>query len=299
MIQLMRTSLLSANCVSEARPVAVGGLGGSGTRVVVSLLEELGFDMGNDLNESKDDLTFTALFKRKALWPPQAHLSELKQALECFISSRYGLCPSGMSVQGHLSRAQAMLDNLIKESSWHDGGSVTDRLKGLEQIGQGSVPWGWKEPNTHLFLTYLLSALPNMKYIHVVRNGLDMAHSANQNQLVLWGERLVGRPVNPASPQDAFAFWCAAHERLLTILSEVPKRILLVQYESLLTNEQAAVDRLAEFLSLDISTPVRARWRRTIKASETVGRHCNEPALRISAEQLSVLERIGYRVTES
>jgi len=289
----MRTSLLSANCVSEARPVAVGGLGGSGTRVVVSLLEELGFDMGNDLNESKDDLTFTALFKRKALWPPQAHLSELKQALECFISSRYGLCPSGMSVQGHLSRAQAMLDNLIKESSWHDGGSVTDRLKGLEQIGQGSVPWGWKEPNTHLFLTYLLSALPNMKYIHVVRNGLDMAHSANQNQLALWGETLLGRPVAAASPEDSFAFWCETHERVLAIAGRNSSRMLILPFESLLTREETTISRLAKFVSLNRSSQI-IDLLTDLRGPSSIGRYKHEKPLQIGLRQARILHLLGY-----
>ena len=53
--------------VSEAEPVAVGGVGGSGTRIVAHLLRELGFDIGDDLNESLDDLCFTALFKRAGL----------------------------------------------------------------------------------------------------------------------------------------------------------------------------------------------------------------------------------------
>ena len=55
--------------LSDAAPVVVGGVGGSGTRVVAQLLIELGFDMGSDLNESLDDLGFTALFKRRNLWP--------------------------------------------------------------------------------------------------------------------------------------------------------------------------------------------------------------------------------------
>jgi hypothetical protein len=46
---------------------AVGGIGGSGTRLIAGLLREVGFDIGPDLNESLDNLTFTLLFKWRAM----------------------------------------------------------------------------------------------------------------------------------------------------------------------------------------------------------------------------------------
>ena len=33
--------------------------------------------------------------------------------------------------------------------------------------------WGWKEPNTHIVLPQILKLAPGLKYIHVVRHGLD------------------------------------------------------------------------------------------------------------------------------
>jgi hypothetical protein len=48
----------------EVGPVAVGGVGGSGTRVIASLVSSLGYQIGNNLNRAQDDLTFTVLFKR-------------------------------------------------------------------------------------------------------------------------------------------------------------------------------------------------------------------------------------------
>ena len=45
------------------------------------LLQSLDFDMGSDLNESLDDLGFTALFKRPSLWPLEDHVLQLNEAL--------------------------------------------------------------------------------------------------------------------------------------------------------------------------------------------------------------------------
>ena len=49
----------------NAGPVVVGGIGGSGTRVITQILSGLGYYMGGDLNESEDFLGYTLLFKRK------------------------------------------------------------------------------------------------------------------------------------------------------------------------------------------------------------------------------------------
>ena len=44
-------------------PVAIGGVGGSGTRLIANCLEELNYYIGSDLNKAKDNLWFTLLFK--------------------------------------------------------------------------------------------------------------------------------------------------------------------------------------------------------------------------------------------
>jgi hypothetical protein len=45
--------------------ICVGGIGVSGTRVIAMILSSLGINMGNDLNQAFDNLTYTLLFKRK------------------------------------------------------------------------------------------------------------------------------------------------------------------------------------------------------------------------------------------
>ncbi len=42
----------------ERTPIAVGGIGGSGTRVVAAILKELGIFIGDNLNASNDNLDF-------------------------------------------------------------------------------------------------------------------------------------------------------------------------------------------------------------------------------------------------
>lgn len=49
---------------SYTHPVVIGGVGGSGTRLIAQCLRELGYFIGHDLNEPCDNLWFTLLFTR-------------------------------------------------------------------------------------------------------------------------------------------------------------------------------------------------------------------------------------------
>jgi len=44
-------------------PVVVGGVGGSGTRVVAEMLETLGLFIGDDLNDARDNMTLGRVFE--------------------------------------------------------------------------------------------------------------------------------------------------------------------------------------------------------------------------------------------
>ena len=49
--------------------------------------------------------------------------------------------------------------------------------------------WGFKEPNTHVFLEHLAVRFEGWRYLYVLRHGLDMACSNNVAQLRSWGAR--------------------------------------------------------------------------------------------------------------
>ncbi len=56
----------------ENGPVIIGGVGGSGTRVLAEIVAMFGFFMGKDLNSAGDNLTYTLLFKRPAWYVKNA-----------------------------------------------------------------------------------------------------------------------------------------------------------------------------------------------------------------------------------
>ena len=292
----MTATLDTVEIVSKAESVAIGGVGGSGTRVVAQLFCELGFDMGKDLNESLDDLCFTALFKRGCLWPPEAHQTELRDALEIYLSARHSPTPHDISPEQQRQRSTAAVASLESEKSWREHGKVSDRLPALQQLGAAPTRWGWKEPNTHIFLPFLLRALPNMKYIHVIRSGLDIAFSSNQNQLGLWGKALLGEDTNCASAEDSFRYWCAAHKRLLSFLPQAKERIFLLRFESLVTQPSLVLKELARFLAMEINKKTLQQWHSALQVPATLGRYSGEAPFEIDQDQSQLLAQFGYSI---
>lgn len=173
-------------------PVAIGGVGGSGTRVVAEIIKRLGFYIGGDLNLANDNLWFTLLFKRPD-WFSKTHTNE-KEILRAFSSFEKIMTGARLN-----SNDWSFIYEAAKEIS----------KKGHDKDGNGRgfwpfkrvisiffrrkfnpdkhIGWGWKEPNTHVYLPFIIKAFKNVKYIHVIRNGLDMAFSRNQAQLFNWG----------------------------------------------------------------------------------------------------------------
>ncbi|MEZ5283922.1 MAG: hypothetical protein R2712_03750 [Vicinamibacterales bacterium] len=64
--------------------VAIGGVGGSGTRLFAQVLDRLGWYLGGDVNESADNLWFSLLFKRADLFARDARHPEFALAARIF-----------------------------------------------------------------------------------------------------------------------------------------------------------------------------------------------------------------------
>lgn len=135
-------------------PIVVGGTGGSGTRVVKTLLSQSDVFMGGDLNAAGDAMPFEPLLER---WinPLLARTSSL--------SYRLG------DVTWQLRRQVA---GEFRRKLWHH----------LTDLPPDSIRWGWKNPRSLYILPFVHAVFPRMYFVHVMRDGRDIAMSDNQNQ---------------------------------------------------------------------------------------------------------------------
>jgi len=186
-------------------PVVVGGLGGSGTRVVAEMLQLLGYYVGDDLNEPLDNLWFTFLFKRPD-WYRRVQAGDdaaFASALRVFVDSMHGKRPG---VEGTRVIAGAFLDQIeppLGRLAWSSGRAAS--LFRSRRHDHDPDKWGWKEPNSHLFLDPLAAGLGGFRYVHVLRHGLDMAFSTNQQQLHNFGWLFGIDPEASSEPEPRLA----------------------------------------------------------------------------------------------
>jgi len=245
--------------------VGVGGVGGSGTRLVARCLMELGYYLGDDQNDAHDNLWFTLLFKRaEILSAPDSEIDRLAEIFFKVMTGTEAISP----VQAAFVRGLAERDRLQHRAWW-----LRSRAESLLSAGRERARddrWGWKEPHTHIVMGRLRERLGRLKYIHVARNGLDMAHSRNQNQLKLWGRAFLGRePV--VSPRDSLKFWCAVHRRILETRRVMGADFLWLDYDDFCARPAEGIATLAAFLELDVTGRVEP-LRDLVAPPESVGR---------------------------
>lgn len=272
-------------------PVAIGGVGGSGTRLIAAILAKLDFHMGNDLNRANDNLAFTLLFKQKSLWPLTENREAIQQSIAIFLSTMYFEKPLEeydiLRVKELAGKAR-----LNAPEEW-----LQERAEKLIKVDSGirrHELWGWKEPNTHIFLPALLDTIKGMKYIHVMRHGLDMAYSANQAQVKLWSKALTGKAVNDVTPGESFHYWCAAHRRVLDLGSDMGADFLLLNFDKFCLSPNSEMRSLLAFLEIDPGPKVYQSLIDMVRRPASIGRHKDMRRFVLDPSEIDLLERLGF-----
>ncbi len=250
--------------------LAIGGVGGSGTRVVADVLSQLGFYLGGDLNSALDNLWYTLLFKRRGVTtcsPP-----EIERLAGVFVSAMRGQRSTD-------AWALERIDDLAAEDRYgHDicwlkerSTSLRERLSAQHPTG----PWAWKEPNTHVFIDRLAEHVSGLRYIHVVRDGLDMAFSPNKNQLHYWADTLFDMTdVDPAQAATALRYWRLANERVTRLRESRVLPILEVGFECLCEHPTEQILSIASFCRCPITRQeAKDIGARSVRTPSTLGRH--------------------------
>lgn len=128
-----------------------------------------------------------------------------------------------------------------------------------------AAPWGWKHPHSYLLLPFLLKRFPQMRFIHVIRDGRDIAFSRNQQQAERYGE-LLGRPDEPLTLRSA-AWWAWANVWASRNGKALGHNYLLVRLEDLCAEPDTWTRRIVEFSGGDDSGALAAE----VKQSDSVG----------------------------
>jgi hypothetical protein len=266
---------------------AVGGVGGSGTRVVAGFLQKIGFFLGSDLNGPKDNLWFTFLFKRPEILQTTSYeFDELVQIFSDAMHSQPVIAPEHVAMVRSLAasgREQHPVEWLQERA---------DSLLGIV-AGPSNLLIGWKEPNTHIVLDRLASHMPGLRYIHVIRNGLDMALSRNQNQTGLWGPLITGKPFDP-SPSYSLHYWCKAEKRVLQIGRRMGERFHLVNFDELCTNPSKVIDGIAALAGIKLSAAMQEKLCAEVNPPASIGRFREQDLTVFDPEDVAFVASCGF-----
>jgi Sulfotransferase family len=230
--------------------VVIGATGGSGTRVVALVLRRAGLFLGTELNASEDAWRFGEFSDR---W------------INVYLGHREGQLPENVE--------QAMLGDLAA--------LLNDHCRGLED----GARWGWKEPRSIYLLELFHRRLPALRFLHVVRDGRDMALAENQNQLLRHGS---AAPIPDDAPPAvrSMALWSWINLRAARYgEAQLGDSYLRIRFEDLCARPVAVAGKVFSFAGLDADAGLA---RDEVAPPATLGRwRATDPAL------VAELERAG------
>ena len=156
-------------------------------------------------------------------------------------------------------------------------------------------PWGWKEPRSIFLLPLLDEQLPGLRYLHLVRDGRDMALSSNQVQLRKHGNAALGASDEPETLRSV-SLWREVNLRAADHGEQMGDRYLRVRFEDLCADPVPEVARVLAFLGL--SGDAEAIAAAVVEPPATLGRWRQaDPQLRaqLTERAADALERFGYQ----
>ena len=276
----------------DRTPLVIGGVGGSGTRLVASLLQQMGIAMAGQMNEELDNLWFSALFIRRSIVLKSP--AELDRLSWLFTNAMR----HGQPIPGEL-------EPLVDDACRYDRGPALTKTvleqacAGLRAAAIASDPaqsWGWKQPNSHVMVPLLNERFTGMKYIYVVRNGLDMAFSGNQNQLkYFWGDLLLEGDTSPTH-HNALRYWVAAHRRMLANRELLGDRLCILNFDQLCRAPQEQLSALADFAGLQPTSQMLESLAAGIRAPGSTGRYLQRDCSSLDPADIEYVRQQGFPV---
>lgn len=214
-------------------PVVATGRGGSGTRLLSELLDQLGVFLGNELNTTRDSVE----------WADILYEMSIK------------LLADGVEAMG--------------AGRWRS--ELVTRAKSVLAAGRWTSPrpWGFKLPECMLVLPELAAAFPRSRFVLVVRDPLDCClrrtHMTSRTDNPIGvaalsaAYRSIGRPGSPEDDPDhirnAIA-WLFQVRNGRETARTLGGRCREVRYEDICSRPQEVADGIARFLGV-AAVPVR------------------------------------------
>jgi hypothetical protein len=219
----------------DACPVIIIGMHRSGTNLLTQILRDAGIFMGalrEGNNESKVYLTINErIFKLfSASWDNPSSIA--KELLKDEVSLAYAT-----AVKCWMSPAHDIL-------YW--GPRYFHYC-----LNMPSGHWGWKDPRTTFTWPIWYKIYPNCKFIHVVRNGIDVAESlrVREQKRLCNLKRMKHFSGRCLSIEGGFSLWEEYVENGIALEEALSTQCLRLKYEDLIEQPQDNVRKILSFVN--------------------------------------------------
>jgi hypothetical protein len=219
---------------------------------MVRLLADLGIHMGTWLSRDAESVHFQRLNRRvyRETGSKWGEVGDLVTAMQsaAFVERHAGEMRRALFQKQSFLERLPVLEDFFGEALW-------------QQVEAGEAfPWGWKDPRTSLTFPIWLSVFGRARWLHVVRNGIDVAislHRRSEKQRLKLRNRLLPTfDYSPATLDFAYSFrlwetyvsFILAHKDLIA-----PDRYLEVRYEALLAEPQVQLARVLDFMGHSVA----------------------------------------------
>jgi GT2 family glycosyltransferase len=208
----------------------------------------------------------------------------------------------GMFVGSDLNRSLDALDFAAFADRWvgrelpPEAAAELRALVARQHEEAGARPWGWKEPRSVYLLPFLAAEVPGLRFLHVVRDGRDMAFSQNQVQLRKHGDAVLGASDEPEALRS-ISLWREVNLRAADFGErELGERYLRLRFEDLCAEPATRVAEVLRFFGLE-GDPARIAAEE-VRAPSSLGRWREAPpeTVRELEERAGdALRRFGYQ----
>eukprot|EP00597_Dinobryon_sp_UTEXLB2267_P004862 CAMPEP_0170077396 /NCGR_PEP_ID=MMETSP0019_2-20121128/14224_1 /TAXON_ID=98059 /ORGANISM="Dinobryon sp., Strain UTEXLB2267" /LENGTH=528 /DNA_ID=CAMNT_0010289705 /DNA_START=50 /DNA_END=1637 /DNA_ORIENTATION=+ len=284
----------------EAKAVlVVGGTDGSGTRRVVQILTQLGVTM-----VSEDPETYDIHADIVGGWPPI--VSPVLAAAKT-LNYNPKLLPKQVSMP--LSKSLKSLLDLAKRDSVKPQSqilAVGGALKKTAGSSSSEVDFGFKAPVAMTLVPWWSELLPHFKFLHVLRDGRDIAFSVNQGPVEKFYRDMYGTPdLAMALPLRAIRLWSDWNHQIYewaqlqdstSFDSTHSFGYLAIHSEDLVSEVRAvrfaAISNLAKFVGSSLTA--RDLCCLAVRHTEFMGSHDRTPKQQgLGGQQKQVSSRYG------
>ncbi|MBT4474888.1 MAG: sulfotransferase [Euryarchaeota archaeon] len=275
-------------------PFVVIGMHRSGTSLVSRILDKSGIMMGKDLQTDHESKFFIQLNKwiyqnAGADWARPKALEEL-----------IDYAPARKQVEEYLRIRIAS-----SSSKKFSGRNLKNGLFDMDS------KWGWKDPRNGPSLPIWKDIWPEMKIIHVVRHGVDVAASLHSRSLKNWTEdegrfkkwtkmykwRSSKSPIRKgqraATLTHALEFWAEQMDVEKKVIQPY-ENVLEIRYEDLLTSPAVVLKDIWNYIGKETDEKLLREIETMVDYSRAFAYKQNEELSVFAQENKSILEKFGY-----